>query len=258
MAQETTTTITTLTYNGPAPYPMRPVTDPTPDEQYEQYMQQQEQLRAAREAESQQSGAKEGGGSALGKFSMLAKGVANNLSKNATQLHNTVEAKMRAEVQARDKKRWETNFPDQVSAGEKWICDYSCKVMHAGQQFSGNLILSDRHLSFLGNRLKDSIPLTDIVSIQRSVVLPTVSNGPPFILPVPAEHVIASCLQIFTTKNQVYQFLEFSNTATNIGGQMTASIKGTAIERAYNFLDHAWRAAGPVPKPGVNYQPPQM
>eukprot|EP01062_Namystynia_karyoxenos_P079155 TRINITY_DN8299_c0_g3_i1.p1 TRINITY_DN8299_c0_g3~~TRINITY_DN8299_c0_g3_i1.p1 ORF type:complete len:303 (+),score=106.70 TRINITY_DN8299_c0_g3_i1:82-909(+) len=255
--------ITTLYYQGPAPYPHPAVAEPTPDEQYQGYVRQQEEEQKQRDAElaAQQEQARHadpssGGGSALGKLSMFAKAAAHSVSKAGSQFHGTVEAKVRQETQEKDKRRWQANFPEQVEAGAHWICDYGCKVMHAGQTVAGNIIVSSTHLCWLSSNLKESIPLTEIATICRSVTLQTVNSGPPYILPVPAMHVIPDCLQVFTTKMQVFQFLEFKSMVAEAAQRTTSSLQGTPLERCYNFLDHAWRAACTVPNPAVEYQPP--
>eukprot|EP01060_Flectonema_neradi_P035091 TRINITY_DN6340_c0_g1_i1.p1 TRINITY_DN6340_c0_g1~~TRINITY_DN6340_c0_g1_i1.p1 ORF type:complete len:275 (+),score=42.76 TRINITY_DN6340_c0_g1_i1:49-825(+) len=254
--QEAPAAIVPLRFEGPIPYPHREVTDLTPDQQFDEHTARLEKEQQEKEAvfQGEKKSASSGGG-AFGKLSMFAKGVAHNVSKGATQLHSTVESKVRMELKEREGKAFTTSFPAQ--AGSTYICTYSCRVMHAGAEVSGDLILSSTHLNFLSKAVVESIPLGEIVSIQRSIVLPTVTGGAPYILPVPAEHVIPQCLQIFTSQQKVYQFLEFANTGTSVSTHVTTSVKGNALERCYNFMDHAWRAAVTVPIAGVDYLPPR-
>lgn len=252
--------VTTLHYQGPPPYPHPEVTAGTPDEQYQQYVRQQETEHQQREAAlaEEKSRSTENQG-ALGKLGMFAKAMGHTVQKASSQFHGSVEAKVRQETQARDRKRWQDNFPEQAAAGSEWIADYSCKVMNNGKAFAGSVVVTTTHVNWLGPDLKDSYPLLDILSIVRSVDLPTVDNGPPYILPVPALHVIPTCLQIFTCKMQVVQFLEFKNATTMVAEHTTGSLSGTPLERFYNFLDHSWRRAGGGPRKDVEYMtPPQM
>ena len=156
----------------------------------------------------------------------------------------------------KEKAKWQASFPEQ--AASQYISTYTCSVMHGGQVSEGTLMLSNTHLNFRSATLSESIPLDTILCLQRSVVLPTKKGGPPFILPVPAEHVIPQCVQVFTTNRQLFQFLCFANTTTTASAALTASITGNAFERSFNFLDHAWRAAAQVPHPGAEYTPPQQ
>ena len=173
--------------------------------------------------------------------------------RNKKQTKKQTEVRM--ELKEKEKKAFMTTFPAQ--SGSTYVCTYACKVMHAGAEVAGDFILSSTHLNFVSKQVVESIPLTEIVSIQRSIVLPTVAGGAPYILPIPAEHVIPQCLQIFSSQQKVYQFLEFANTGTSVSSHVTASVRGNSLERCYNFFDHSWRAAVTVPIAGVDYLPPR-
>ena len=138
-------------------------------------------------------------------------------------------------------------------AGDHLITDYACKVMHQGMQVSGNLQITNRNVCFVSDGLKDIIPFTEIASIQRSLALETVDNGPPFIMAIPAPHVLPDTLQLYTVRQALFQFLGFQSVVGSAGSVVSSSIKGRTIDRAYNFMDHAWRAATPVPLPGIQY-----
>eukprot|EP01063_Lacrimia_lanifica_P016761 TRINITY_DN2331_c0_g1_i2.p1 TRINITY_DN2331_c0_g1~~TRINITY_DN2331_c0_g1_i2.p1 ORF type:complete len:194 (+),score=69.48 TRINITY_DN2331_c0_g1_i2:551-1132(+) len=190
----------------------------------------------------------------FGKLKLAAKVVGSKVQSAGTQFHGTVEQKVRTELREKEQAKWKASFPEQSNA--VFVCSYDCKVMHGGAQVSGVMSLSSTHLNFKGLGACESIPLASVLSIQRCVVLPTVHGGPPYILPVPAEHVIPECLQLFTTSRQIYQFLDFPTAQVQYTAQLTSSINGNAFERAYNFIDHTWRAATPVPSPSGEYQPP--
>eukprot|EP01064_Diplonema_japonicum_P008121 TRINITY_DN15649_c0_g2_i1.p1 TRINITY_DN15649_c0_g2~~TRINITY_DN15649_c0_g2_i1.p1 ORF type:complete len:278 (+),score=52.69 TRINITY_DN15649_c0_g2_i1:57-836(+) len=249
------TTLVTLTYNGPVPYPHRAVTEPTPDDQFSEHMSKAEEETRKRDAEHQAEQEKaKAAPSAMGKFSMFAKGVAHSVSKSANQLHDAVETKVRTEMKDRDKAKFASLFPE--LAASTYFCVYACKAMNNGQLTGGDLYVCSTHLCFVSGAVKEMVPFASVLSILRSVVLPTVTNGPPFILPVPAEHVIPQCLQFYTSAMQIFQFLDFSNTTTQATTHLTSTVHGTSLERCYNFVDHAWRASTTVPQPGANYLPP--
>jgi hypothetical protein len=128
--------------------------------------------------------------------------------------------------------------------------------MHQGTQVAGHLHITRFNVCFSSDQLKEIIPYTELASVQRSVALETIDQGPPFFMIVPAPNVVPNCLQIFTVRQQLFQFLDFTATiASKAGSVMSSALKGTPLERAYNFLDHAWRAAVTVPLQGVNYIP---
>ena len=159
-------------------------------------------------------------------------------------------------MKEKEKAKWAASFPEQASS--TYICTYTCSVMHGGQVTEGTLSLSDTHINFRNAQISEAIPLESVLCIQRSVVLTTKNGGPPYILPSPAEHVIPQCMQIFTQNRQLFQFLNFTNTATSTSAHFTSSIHGNAYERCFNFIDHSWRAATQVPQPGADYAPPQQ
>lgn len=245
--------IVTLRYGGAPPAPHPPCLDPTPDEEYARYEQQRQAQIAQKEAEAKQKDAEPATGGFLGKLGKVASVVATTVEKTSIDLHSKGEAQVRQMERQRNTDRFTQNFPELVVAGDSLITDYACKVMHQGMQISGNLQITNRHVLFISTGLKEIIPLNEVASIQLSIALETVDNGPPFIMPIPAPNVLADTLQLFTVRQQLFQFLGFQSVVGGAGSMVTTSIKGRTIDRCYNFLDHAWRAAVQVPLPGVAY-----
>lgn len=102
--------------------------------------------------------------------------------------------------------------------------------------------------------IKQVIPLAEVACVLPSVDLNTVGNLPPFFLPLPAESVQATALQVYTTNgNKLFQFLCFDSLISRASGKLSDAVKGTALDRAYNYLDHAWRESVQVPLKGVEY-----
>jgi hypothetical protein len=250
------TPIVTLRYQGGPPPPHPPVTEPTPEEEYQMHEAQRTQALQQKEsaqAVAETAPAPAGGGGAFWQIAKMASKVANTVEKVGSDVHSAGEAKVRALVQQQNQDRYARSFPEIVAMGDTLICDFTCRVMSQGVKVTGSLQLTNRHLLFVSDTLKEIIPLQEIASIQRSIALETVDNGPPFIMPVPAPHVMPDTLQVFTSKMQVFQFLTFESAAGKAGQIMTSTIKGRPIDRCYNFVDHIWRAAVPVPVPGIQY-----
>lgn len=102
--------------------------------------------------------------------------------------------------------------------------------------------------------IKQVIPLSEVACVLPSVTLDTVGNLPPFFLPLPAETVQATALQVYATSgNKLYQFLAFDSLISRASGKLSDTVKGTALDRAYNYLDHAWRESAEVPLKNVEY-----
>lgn len=102
--------------------------------------------------------------------------------------------------------------------------------------------------------IKQVIPLTEVACVLPSVTLDTIGQLPPFFLPLPAETVQATALQVYSTNgNRLFQFLCFDSLISRASGRLSDSVKGTALDRAYNYLDHAWRESVEVPLKNVEY-----
>jgi hypothetical protein len=102
--------------------------------------------------------------------------------------------------------------------------------------------------------IKQVIPLSEVACVLPSVTLETVGNLPPFFLPLPAETVQATALQVYSTNgNKLFQFLDFDSLISRASGRLSDSVKGTALDRAFNYLDHAWRESVEVPLKNVEY-----
>ena len=231
-------------------------TEPTPDEEYQrsehlrqQHHQDKEQQAKDKHVAQQQ----QGGGGAMFKVGKIFSTVSLAVEKTASDVHATAEAKARQIHVQHNQDRFNYNFPELVAAGDLLIADYTCKVMHQGQQINGNLQITSRNLCFVSDTLKEAIPYSDLCSVIRSISLETVDNGPPYIMPIPAGNVLPNTLQCFTLKQQLFQFFVFESTVIKVGSVLTSSIRGRPVDRAYNFLDHAWRAAVQVPMPNVQY-----
>lgn len=248
--------IITLRYGGAPPAPHPPCTDPTPDEEFHRQEYLRQQMLAQKDAERQAKHAQEEqktGGSAFFKVAKLASSVAAVVEKTAGDIHSKSEEKIRQLNYQRNQERFQTEFADLAMAGDVLACAYTCKVMHQGQRITGDILITNRNVCFVSDSLREVMPLQEIASVQKSLALDTLDNGPPFIMPIPAPNVLCDCLQIFTVRQQLFQFLSFESTLAKVGAAMTTTIKGRAVDRAYNFLDHTWRAAVQVPLPGVQY-----
>ncbi|PWU83687.1 hypothetical protein C3747_842g3 [Trypanosoma cruzi] len=132
-----------------------------------------------------------------------------------------------------------TTFRSLAPMGEILLADYACTAINGGQRVSGHMHITKNYLCFSApgssviNQLatavlKESgvgsdnnpvlgirqiIPLTEIACILLSVALETVDHRPPFFLPLPAPYVRPTGLQIYTTKQQLFQFLAFESIA---------------------------------------------
>ena len=186
--------ILTLRYNGAAPPPHPPCTEPTPDEQFE--LELQNRARQQQEKEAAEA-SKPKDDSTMGKIGGFFSKAANAVESAAASAHDSSERKVRQWDHEQGEKNFTVNFPELVAAGAKFVTHYSAAVMHKGQKISGTIFISTTHLAFVSETLKDAFALSQIASVQRSCALKTVDNGPPFIMPIPAPQVRPNCIQFF-------------------------------------------------------------
>ncbi|KAH9601323.1 GRAM domain [Trypanosoma melophagium] len=290
--ESNSTVLKTLTYTGPVPKPHPPCTDPTPDEQYRQYTEQkmqelqqrQEQQRAMEGAPADSNNNNNNNfgsmiSNAAVNFRTLAQQMAFKVERASTEVTNVTANRVRQLDRQLSLDRFKNNFPELSAMGEVLLADYSCAAMHAGVRVNGHMHITKNYLCFSAQTtstlakatstvlreaglpagtesstdIRQVIPLTEIASIQLSVALDTVDQGPPFFLPIPAPNVLPTSLQLYTTRQQLFQFLDFESVVAKAGAVLSDAVKGRPIDRAYNYLDHAWRDATNVPLPGVTY-----
>jgi hypothetical protein len=246
--------ILTLRFQGAAPPPHPPVTDPTPDEQFEIDLAAKARQQAEKDAAAAATAAAgSASGTTLGAIGGFFSKAVAVVDKAVGDAHSSGERQVREWERKQGEEKFTLNFPELVAAGAKFVVQYSATVMHQGQQVSGTVFISSTHLAFASDTIKDAFPLSTIASIQRSVALKTAENGPPFIMPIPAPHVLPSCIQFFMVDTKVLQFLEFDNIAAKAGAALTTTVKGRPIDRFYNWSDHWWRKSVQIPVPGVTY-----
>jgi hypothetical protein len=215
---------------------MPAINEPTPAERRELEERQnaekfaQKEVAVARAVEDQKAK-----GGVFNKLNAMATTVAAQAEKAVTQTVTSAKKGGQALADEHATKRFQAAFPT-LAGNEALLGDYSCKALNNGgaPSYTGYLQITDRHVCFVGdNRLNFFFPLTDILSIQKAVALPTEKNNLPFVLPIPHSTVIPTAMQIYTRQNHLHQFASFSN-----------------IADALNWLDHAWRAAANVPAGG--------
>lgn len=250
LAQKAREPILTLRFNGAAPPPHPPCTDPTPDEQFEIEVANRARIQAEKDAAE---ASKPKDDSAMGKIGGFFNKAAAVVEKAATNATDSSERKVRQWDFEQGEKNFTVNFPELVAAGAKFVTHYTGAVMHKGQKIPGTIFIASTHVAFVSDTLKDAFALAHIASIQRSCALKTVDNGPPFIMPIPAPQVMPNCIQFFMVDLRVIQFLEFDNVSDKTAQALSSYVKGRPVDRFYNFVDHMWRRATAVPVPGVTY-----
>lgn len=245
--------IVCLRYSGAAPMPHAPYTGPNPDELFEISVKDIEMKDAARIAAAAAESEKAKGGGFMSSVSAFASKAVAAVDTAAHQGYAAAERKVRDYEKQRGVEQFTLGFPELAAAGDKLWCHYSCGVLSMGKLIQGTIFISSRNVCFLSDTLKDVFPMTMIASVQRSVGLETQDQGPPFILPLPAPHVMPNVIQLFLTDCKVIQFCDWTNVQAKVAGSLGTGVYGRAVDRAYMWLDRAWRSATQVPLPGVTY-----
>eukprot|EP01006_Ploeotia_vitrea_P006062 TRINITY_DN12179_c0_g1_i1.p1 TRINITY_DN12179_c0_g1~~TRINITY_DN12179_c0_g1_i1.p1 ORF type:complete len:871 (+),score=95.27 TRINITY_DN12179_c0_g1_i1:321-2615(+) len=226
-----------LQYTGPLfPHPLAAVEDLRPDQFY---------LSVASEQQSSADAQQKKGQADLSSAPTLGsamKGGANAATASARKKAIAGEKKIRQVLLQHAKTECQKAFP---GLGDSAIASFACKALLDGRGATVRckLFLTDKHIlmqSLDATKERIGVPLPEVVSIQHAVVF---------------SH---AAMQIFTQNRSFFQLQEFRDDSG--GGdyfkKLRHTAKGTPFERAYNYLDHLWRAACVVPNPNVQFMPP--
>ena len=87
------------------------------------------------------------------------------------------------------------------------------QTVSTGRSCSGGEDSSHRTTSGNNNKIKEIIPLDDIVSILPSVSLPVEKRTPPVVIGVPSSSVVPNAMQLYTRRPlcQIFQFIFTEN-----------------------------------------------
>ena len=224
------------------PFPLPPVTEPTPDQLHEQISQQEkakQQMATAQVASTPPSTGTFGG--AFKALSMAGRKVSELASDAARGVENSV----REQQKQKDRDRFANAFP-QFASCETLITDYPCRSLAGdGTNRKGHVFVTNRGVHFSTKLFpaeanvavyQYSIALSDIVSIVRGEC-----GGEEWIHLVCVDCTFRSIYAVET------------GVAAKMGSYMSSSLQGTPNGRFYNWLDHMWRAATRVPNPSFSY-----
>jgi len=239
-----------------APRPLAAVTEPTPDEQY--HLQQAEAQRAHQEAEQRQAREPAPQGALGFGLRALTRGV-GALSKAATSAKHSVEDRVRNNSMSSEAQRFQTLFPTVPHAQEPMVTNYHCKLVCGdGVARAGYLFLTHRNVYFSSKTIPGESSSTPPPAGAGGVVVQTVVPLAAIVSLALGSAVNSKCLHVLCQDNSCRTFVDFhSNKMVELGAYVSSAVKGTALDRCYNWLDHLWRAAVPaVPVPGYPYEQP--
>lgn len=218
-----------MTLQGAAPFPLPPVLTPTPDEQYRQ---------AVLQAEKERHGQPNQGG--LG-------GLFNSVKGAATSAKNAVEDKVRDSIKNNDIERFNKLLPNMRH--EHLMTTYACSTLVGnGTIRAGHVFVTNIGVHFTTKPTDPkpndpprppeytcSLPLRGIVSI-------VLGN----------EHG-RKWIHLVCVDGTVRSLVDVKPGWTAYMSAASAALNDTPYDRLYNWLDHAWRAATPVPHPSYPY-----
>ncbi|CCW66633.1 unnamed protein product [Phytomonas sp. Hart1] len=225
-----------------------------------------------------------GAGGVFSKVKSVVTQAALQIEKGAADATVATKTHVRQLKLQTANERFRQHFPELALKGEVLLADYECSTIHSGMTVNGHLQITRSHLCFCSQAsmlvqagaffemmksaiedgevqhsqkcigVKEAIPLTQIASIQRSVALETLKANAPCVIRLPDSSVILNALQVFTIPNKnLYQFVGFDSIIDKASNALSTANTSTAIERAYNYMDHAWREAVKVPIKDVEY-----
>eukprot|EP01099_Mayorella_cantabrigiensis_P002107 TRINITY_DN192_c0_g1_i1.p1 TRINITY_DN192_c0_g1~~TRINITY_DN192_c0_g1_i1.p1 ORF type:complete len:270 (+),score=69.09 TRINITY_DN192_c0_g1_i1:92-811(+) len=221
-------------YKGSAPDTVPACTDLLPWIEAAKVEKEKEEERKRKEKEAEQKkkeDEKKGGfTSFMGKAAAAATSVASSVGEG----YDKVAKDLRDKIAEQQEGRWRSN----VGINENLMYEYTCSIVSGGEKFSGYLYVSVASLTFYslagGARLKFTIPLKAVKSIQFASALPVKDGKCPYIQHVTNLKVKTDAFLIYTTDNRVHQFFAFG---------AAHDLVSSFYEHAYNVIDHSWRAA---------------
>lgn len=251
-------------YEGAAPPTGPKCEEPTPHDQYEI-------LLASLSAKSEDENAAAAPPS-TSSFQDKLMGVVNQgVKKFASTIGQTnliAQSQMRELQEKLSSQIFNVSFPSLAASGEKFLSSFPCNVIHNDKVLSGSVIVTKNFLCFssssasmLINSAKEKVhnhfdslsipvsevigamvPFASIVSIVPSIALQTKGDAPFFMdIPEADPKILPTSLQVYTGDGLVYQFFDFERFGSKVESVVYNQLKGTAIEWAYNCMDHAWR-----------------
>ena len=266
-----------MTLAGPRPYapaPLPPVTEPTPDDYYEQKKFEEQQARARDQREDALKPAPK---SVLGRgWSMMTK-VAKASAALASDAGTALHDKVRNDAVEKERTRFATLFPAAAESETMKAAYHAMLWGGNGIGYHGYLFITTKNL-YWGRRM-DADTHKKIAEAQKAhekLCVDAAAAGqpapPPFIDPgqftfqlplaaivsiVRGECLNAHYLHLVDHQSTVRTLTEVHEPAL-VSGMATVSsnVAGNATDRCYNWLDHLWRASAPVPCPGYQYLTP--
>jgi hypothetical protein len=209
------------------PPPLPPVSEPTPQQQFEVYLSHKEEER--KQTRAKDLSAKTGASYAKG---LLAKGASF-----AGQAYAGLEQKVWDEHKAKGAALFRSKFP---AVTETFVEGYGCCTMNGeGRLVEGTMHITQKSVCFSATEGDYAFiaPLPTVVSIVRGACMET------------------SWLLLIMNTGHVAVFGNFTSYLGSIG-TILSGLTGTSTDRAYNWIDHMWRACTTVPCPGFQYATP--
>lgn len=238
-----------------APRPLPAVTAPTPDEYHKQVVAETTQ---AQQQAIQRASAEPKPASILGRGLRAVAIGARMTAALASDAKNAIESKVRESSVEHDTRKFAGVFPVEA-ATERLMVEYHCKTLCGdGTSCTGRLFITNAAVHF-SNVLEVSsaaaVPIATTQGRQTSAL--TLHFSVPFARVVTISKgtsVDHHWLHLVLDDNAVRSFYGIStNVAGKLGQVVSTSLEGTPFDRAYNWMDHMWRAVAPVPHPTYQY-----
>lgn len=233
---------------GPAPLPLPPCLEPTPKDAVEiaKAQERQERERAEAAAAADNSGVGWKALSAVGRFA----------GKVASSAKHKVEDKVRERSANEDNAKFQSDFP-QESQSEKLVIEYSCYALSGdGVSRRGRLYLTERLVLFSGAFDPPANPNPNPnAPPPQATPFRFIIGYPQIVSILKGECCSKRFLHLICGDGTFRCFTDFNSSfAGKVGSFVSSSMQGTdAYDRCFNWIDHLWRAATPIPNPTYHY-----
>eukprot|EP00754_Rhynchopus_humris_P020371 Rhum_TRINITY_DN14692_c8_g2::Rhum_TRINITY_DN14692_c8_g2_i1::g.108800::m.108800 len=135
------------------------------------------------------------------------------------------------------------------------LATYACASCGGAGSLAGHVVLTPTHLRFYtdasaSGRGGFAVALTDVLSIQKAVELPTYPHSLPCIIPLPDPAVEWNALQLYCVLGRRYQLHKFRQAGQipSVKAYTATYYCPRALEKCFVWCDRLWRAAVDVDK----------
>eukprot|EP01059_Diplonema_ambulator_P019567 TRINITY_DN3301_c0_g3_i2.p1 TRINITY_DN3301_c0_g3~~TRINITY_DN3301_c0_g3_i2.p1 ORF type:complete len:438 (+),score=105.75 TRINITY_DN3301_c0_g3_i2:38-1351(+) len=229
-----------LRYTGLPPMPPPAITSPTPTEVWRDHVMKTNADKERKEAEYKAKATTQP--QPKGLMSKLGAGLqaAAHHTSFVKEATHSAEVALRQHDDTAMMQQWRKVFAA-LADTDVVECGYRCMFVNGTEQLvEGTVFVSRKHLSF-------------IPTVQNSPQPPFYEDLRNIVTHYTQVYTGQPSVQVYTRAGFMFQFCRFIDDIKRQVGTMWGTVHGSSFDCFMIYLDRHWRAATPVPVPGILY-----